>query len=490
MKKHDETYIQYRKRIMDPVSKSFCAAKWYNASIWLGSGATTSCHHPPAHKIPLEEVMNDPKAIHNTIHKKTMRALMLKGERPYECEYCWKIEDIVTPEGPNTSDRIFKTVIYEDEDIKKAAEMKATEDVTPKTLEIAFDRVCCFACSYCNASFSTKWARDIKDNGIYQGLVSDGAAAFMHDGEWAEKYKPEEFNPYVDAFWKWWPELSKTLTELRVTGGEPLMSDEVWKLFDYFKQHGSGDMAFAVNSNLGAKDALIDRLVDSSHFVKKLLIYTSCEAVGAQAEYIRDGLNWEKYTSNIEKILSKAKLDSLNLMMTINSLCLFSLTDFLDVMLEWKERYGWYYPVWSANILRFPSFQSPGTLPKHIKEDRSKHLKKWLDRNWSHPKIHEFERDSLKRLIDYLDAVEDPHSFAGPMAARHQDFRVFYEQYDQRRGKDFRKTFPPILVDWYESIDVPKKLHKNKPVVGDATSGYHDEIALFKLSVIEGIRKK
>ena len=33
-----------------------------------------------------------------------------------------------------------------------------------------------------------------------------------------------------------------------------------------------------------------------------------------------------------------------------------------------------------------------------------------------------------------------------------KDFKQFYEQYDVRRGKDFRKTFSPMLVDWYESI--------------------------------------
>ena len=36
--------IDYKKQILDTKSKSFCGAKWYNATIWLGSGMTTSCH--------------------------------------------------------------------------------------------------------------------------------------------------------------------------------------------------------------------------------------------------------------------------------------------------------------------------------------------------------------------------------------------------------------------------------------------------------------
>ena len=55
-KKPDETYVDYRERVVNKISPAFCGAKWYNATIWLGNGTTASCHHPPAHKIPLEEV--------------------------------------------------------------------------------------------------------------------------------------------------------------------------------------------------------------------------------------------------------------------------------------------------------------------------------------------------------------------------------------------------------------------------------------------------
>ena len=52
--KKNETLQQYKERMIDTKSASYCAAKWYNATTWLGSGTTASCHHPPAHKIPLD----------------------------------------------------------------------------------------------------------------------------------------------------------------------------------------------------------------------------------------------------------------------------------------------------------------------------------------------------------------------------------------------------------------------------------------------------
>jgi hypothetical protein len=93
-RKQGESHREFKERMIDPVSESFCAAKWLNATIWLGHGGTTSCHHPPAHNIDIAELKDNPSAIHNTKHKKKMREMMLEGKRPKECEYCWKIEDM------------------------------------------------------------------------------------------------------------------------------------------------------------------------------------------------------------------------------------------------------------------------------------------------------------------------------------------------------------------------------------------------------------
>ena len=163
-KMKDETLQQYRNRVLDSKSKSFCGAKWYNATTWLGSGTTTSCHHPPAHKIPLKEIKDDYTAIHNTKHKKEMRRQMQTGERPAECEYCWKMEDMNTDA---VSDRTFKSVIYSDKELQRAYDLDHHSNVNLKTFEIAFDRTCNLACSYCSPHLSSKWAEDIEQHGPY-----------------------------------------------------------------------------------------------------------------------------------------------------------------------------------------------------------------------------------------------------------------------------------------------------------------------------------
>jgi organic radical activating enzyme len=445
---NNETDLEYKHRVIDIKSESFCGAKWYNATIWLGSGMTTSCHHPLPHKVSVEEVEANPKALHNTPKKKEERAQMQQGKRPSGCEYCWKIEDIGRD---NISDRVYKTVIYKDEELDDAYRLNPSADVDLRTLEIAFDRTCNFGCSYCNPAFSSTWVKDIDVHGPYTNLTSDGRNHFTHNHGSSQLYKFGQSNPYVEAFFKWWEsDLHKTLLELRLTGGEPLMSGETFKLLDWFKNNDT-DMRFALNSNLGAKDELIDRMIDASQNIKHFHLYTSNEAMGTQAEYIRDGLVWDDWANNVEKVLTNGRIEGFHMMCTINALCLDTLDQFLECILNWKREYGKDYPTFTLNILRFPSFQSPLVLSDELRTQYRFRLQAWLDANRNDEFLHQMERNQLQRLIDYLDVVKTPHMGAAEQSVLQQDFKKFYTQYDRRRGKNFTQTFP-ALADWYNSI--------------------------------------
>ena len=443
------TDLEFRQQVLDPLSPTFCAAKWYNATIWLGSGQTTSCHHPPAHHVTEKEVIINPAALHNTKQKRDDREKMLVGERPAGCEYCWKIEDM----GRDAvSDRVYKSKIYPIEALHEARNTPPEQDINLRTLEIAFDRTCQFACSYCNPAFSSTWVNDIRKNGPYLKLESDGRNHFTHTHNSAQLYKFGEDNPYINAFFEWWEtDLHRTLDELRITGGEPLMSGYTWKLIDWFKTNqGKSQTRLAINSNLGMECDVIERAIDSCDGIE-LDIYTSNESMGAHAEYIRDGLNYGQWTYNMERIMKGKKLRGLHVMCTINALCLESLPEFLTTLMIWKNQYGRDFPNFTLNILRFPSFQSPLVLPDAIRMRHRDRLQAWLDQWNKNVMLHEHEAHHLQRLIDYLDVVKTPHSEAFDTPKLLNDFKQFYTQYDSRRDKDFIETFPN-LQQWYDSL--------------------------------------
>jgi hypothetical protein len=444
--------LEFRQQVLDTKSASFCAAKWYNATIWLGSGMTTSCHHPPAHSINAEELKTNPRAIHNTRQKKIDRMMMQAGERPQGCEYCWKIEDM----GRDAiSDRVYKSKIYPIKALDEAYTTPPAEDVNLRTLEIAFDRTCQFACSYCNPAFSSTWVNDIKRNGPYERLVSDGRNHFTHTHDSSQLYRFGETNPYVEAFFKWWEsDLHQTLQELRITGGEPLMSGDTWKLIDWFKTNkGRSNTKLAINSNLGMDRLKLLEFIERVEDMPHLEIYTSMEAIDSQAEYIRDGLNYDLWMHNVQELLEHESIKAVHCMCTINALCLDSLSDLLDQLVKLKKVYGRERVNFTLNILRFPSFQSPLVLPELLRNKFMLSLQEWLDHHAQDPLMHEHEINHLQRLIDYLDVVKTPHSDTFDMPALHNDFRQFYTQYDQRRGKNFTATFP-LLAEWYDSIQV------------------------------------
>jgi len=438
--------LEYRQQVLDPLSASFCAAKWYNATIWLGSGQTTSCHHPPAHAIDAQAVETNPAALHNTPQKKDDRKKMIAGERPAGCEYCWKIEDM----GRDAvSDRVYKSKIYPIKALHDAYSTPFESDVDLRTLEIAFDRTCQFACSYCNPAFSSTWVNDIKRNGAYSNLVSDGRNHFTHTHESSQLYRYGETNPYVEAFFQWWESsLHTSLQELRITGGEPLMSGHTWKLIDWFKANkGKSNTRLAINSNLGT-DVDTGRLLESIKGIP-VEIYTSMEATGAQAEYIRDGLVYTDWQSNVVKLLDAGV--TVHFMATINALCLESLTDHLEYLVELKKKYSRDQVNFTLNILRFPSFQSPLVLSDELRNKFKQQLIDFVLRHKGYNYLHEHEINHTLRLIDYLDVVKTPHSEAFELSKLHNDFKEFYRQYDQRRGKDFVTAFPE-LKEWYNVL--------------------------------------
>ena len=462
--------------VINTKSPTFCGAKWFNATVWLGNGMTASCHHPPPHQIDPEEVKINHKALHNTPYKKLVRKEMQDGKQTRECDYCWKIESM----GDDVvSDRFYKSKIYTDEELAEAANTDWKEDVSLKTMEIAFDNNCNFACSYCNAGFSTTWAHDINKNGAYQDLKSDGWGAFAHNGDWANPYRDKDTpNPYVDAFWKWWnDELQYTLTCLRVTGGEPTMSRDFWKLIEWYNDNPTCKVGLGINSNLGIKRTSLDKLINASQVIDSFELYTSNESIGVQAEYIRDGMVWTDWLENLEYTHKHGQFSLIHVMLTLNALCLGSLDKLLEAIFDIRESYTDGCQIsFNCNILRFPSFQSITTLPTDIRQERATHYRTWLAANRDRMSADEIH--GMERLIAYIEQIDEGHDVQAlsNIETRQRDFHNFYKQYDKRRNKNFGAAFAewPEIVTWYDSMANTQRQTVDKLIEAKATDWGRD----------------
>lgn len=442
------SYERTKELIKDIAPKSFCAAKWYNVSIWLGNGRTASCHHPLAHPVPKKELEKSASALHNTQFKKEQRKKMLAGERPAECGYCWKVEDAAQDETIN-SDRIYQTARYTEEEIKALKDIPWDKNVNPKTVEICFDNLCNLACSYCNSEFSSTWSKDIVKNGEYKNMVTDGGKTYRQDGSIAMPFgNKNEGNIYVKRFFDWFPEIKDGITELRVSGGEPSRSPSFWKLID---MSDNEKFALAVNSNLIMEDSRLDRLVEAGKKFEKLDIYTSAECMYKNQEFVRDGFEWDTWEKNVKKAVASPHINGMYVMMTISLLGIWTVDKFVKQIVEWKKEVNDKHAFFmSVNILRFPSFQSVTMLPQTIKEDLANRIEKVMKEEYDW--INDLERNQLKRLLIYLRRVDSSMEDVDAYSKKRNDLINFVDQYAVRRNKPIEEYMPQEFNDWYQEL--------------------------------------
>ena len=444
--------------IINDVSPSFCLAKWYHTTLYLQTGETHSCYHPPPHKIGIKEIQSDPSALHNTITKKIERQEMLSGVQTKGCQYCWNVENLG---GDHLSDRHLRSAaIYTDERFDTASTGTWDQNINPEYVEISFGNECNFKCGYCHPKASSRFYNEIKQHGPVETVSNHRC-----DIDWLKIYEREEDNPYVDAWWKWWPTMRKDLTILRITGGEPLMHTSTWKLFNSIKADPMPWLELNINSNLGVKPALVDKMVEnvnaivSNGDIKTFKLFTSIDTWGPRAEYIRTGLDLSIWERNLDAYLTGTG-QPISFMITFNILSVTTFKELLKKILEWRNKYNQYNKTDKPQMIRFdtPYLKEPlqydmNILPKEqfmmYMEDSLKYMKDNLDDN-DLSKFTTVEYEKFRRVVDYMRNTEYNNSV---VEEGRRDFYNWFNALDERRGTDFLKTFPELKY-FYEECEM------------------------------------
>ena len=463
--KDNPFYIENKQKL-DDVGPGMCLAKWTQVTLQLQTGHNHSCHHPRTHKISEKEIARNPSALHNTQYKKLRRREMLTGKRPAECDYCWGVED----NSDRFSDRVFKSSeSWSLPDFDKIVNADWRENINPRYVEVAFSNACNFKCSYCGPPYSSTWMNEIKQHGAYpttdkfngmEGMIAENKVPILH----------REPNPYVDAFWKWWPDLFPNLHTFRITGGEPLLSRDTFKVLDYIIENPSVNpmIEISVNSNLCAPQSIFDEFVDKVKYITEndlvwnFSLFTSIEAWAEKAEYMRDGLNADTFWNNLDTFLTKCEKPEATIMATYNLTSVSSYDQVIKRVFELKKkhyngkRYRHYSIILDTAYLRHPEFLQIRLLSTYwidkIRED-VKLMESLSEEKYTHIYGHghcgyyDFEREKLRRLLDWVDEPMDDITW---LIKQRKDFALYIDEFDKRRNKNFLKTFPE-MEDFYNS---------------------------------------
>ena len=454
----DTTNYSEVKNSLDKVGCGFCLAKWTQVTMHLATGMTHSCHHPVQHKVPLAELKRNPSALHNTRYKKLRRKEMLEGERPSECNYCWNVED----NSSSFSDRTFKSAEpWSIDQMQKIKDSDWRTNYNPRYVEVSFSNTCNFKCAYCGPQYSSKWVEEIEQHGPYKdgfNSIDDLKAKNEYP------YKKSEYNPYIEAFWKWWPDLFPDLHTFRITGGEPLLSNDTFKVLEYIRDNPeiNPNISLSINTNLGVPDKLMDKLIIlakdlcDNNKVREFTLFTSIEAEGSQAEYTRYGLDAIKFWQNVDRVLTELPKVTITVMATYNALSVYTYDKVIEKVFELKQKHANKERYWVSAIQLDTSYlRHPAQLSVKVIPDEDKYLILKSAEKALHYGVVDFipgsigfsntEIQKIKRTYDYAISKDD-----FDIDKNRSKLVEFVDELDKRRGTNFISVFPQL-----------KKLYEN-----------------------------
>ena len=455
MNKGDESvgtqskFLNAAEQMQAKLGHALCLAKWKQVSLHLTTGHTNSCYHTPLHKIELSDIAEHPAGLHNTAYKKAQRVIMLKDERPGECQYCWNMED----QG-KLSDRHYRSgEPWAAVDFERIRNSNGTEDAIPSYVEVNFNHACNLACSYCSPQFSSSWAAEIERHGSYPTNIPHNDPDHFTGNR--RPIPVREHNPYVEAFWAWWPTLYPELTHFRMTGGEPLLDRNTYRVFDYVLANPNPKLHLCVTSNFSVDEKSWQRYLNYTKqlcqegVLEHYMQYVSLDGWGAQAEYMRDPLDFNLLWDRVNQFLTEVPYrNSLTFIVTMNNLSVVGFEELMSWILKLRKQFSHTYQrVWfDTPVLRQPAWQSLQILP----ESYAAKLEQCAD--WMSTQVgtgltgfRDYEVQRLRRDIDWMREGQKYDNTA-PKA----DFYRFFAEHDRRRGTDFLKTFPEMRSWWTE----------------------------------------
>ena len=429
---------------------ALCLAKWQQTSLHLTTGHTNSCYHPPLHRIDADAIQSNPSALHNTAHKRQERRDMLDGKKPEGCSYCWRVEAT-----GNLSDRHYRSgEPWAADTYEQVISNDPLEwNVNPAYVEVNFNNACNLQCSYCSPQFSSSWQKEINQHGAYPTSNKHNSLDYF-TGE-RRPIPNREHNPYVEAFWQWWPDLYPQLKHFRMTGGEPLMDKNTHRVLDYVIANPKPDLHLNVTSNFSVEPKLFDNYLNKvktltqNDCVEHFMQFVSLDAWAERGKYIRHGLNYGVLGESVNRFLEEVPhRTSITFIITMSNLNITGLKDLLQWILNLRKTYStdrqhiWF----DTPILREPAWQCLNIMPESYAWQLQQ-IVDWMniqtetsDNRYQGFKDYEVQR--VQRVVDWMRA-----EYKEDITAQ-ADFYRFFAEHDRRRNTNFLQTFPEMSEWW------------------------------------------
>jgi hypothetical protein len=396
-----------------------CQSKWTWSTIYLNQLSTASCHRVTPIPFELENFDN----FHNIPKKLNDRRLMLEGKWPTGgCEYCQEIEN-----SGGWSDRQHNL------DIRGLTPPELESDptavsVTPRIVEIFAQNTCNLSCIYCNASLSSKIEQENKKHGEFdQGnvripIVSVPTAA-------ADKY--------FDQFLAWLEKNIQQLIRLHLLGGETFIQHKLMNsVLDILERNPSPNLEFSIFSNCNVPDKWWNYYMNRIHAlqikgnIKVFDLTASIDCWGPEQEYVRSGLDLDKFEKRIAWAIQQDDWLRLNVNQTVTAMTIKTMPGLIDKINHYSKykHIGHYFQFYTGPHM----FQHPKIFAWNFwKDDFEKILN-------AMPTNTDAQREAIPRMQGLQSLLKQ--SFHNDLVSINQ-LHIYLDELDRRRSTNWRSLF-------------------------------------------------
>jgi hypothetical protein len=387
----------------------------------------------------------------NTDYQKKRRMEMLQGVQHSDCKSCWSLEQAGAKSlrGNNPYgfiDYANKHQMFQEFTPPTLIEIanqvtidsKILESNNPFMLEVSLGNTCDMKCMYCNHVYSSQWAAEsLKNNSIN-----------------IEIYKQVQSNPnerFINLFWEWVNTKAKhSLDRIGIIGGEPLITPEFYdfldKLLEVYADKEVPKTRIWVVTNLNATNNYYNKFLEyipklSEKFI--LEVHISMEALNDQAEYIRNGLEWNRFESNVNKLFaSKADIE-LAFLPSVTALAIPRFPKFLKWVYDLSKTHNKAVML-KQNIVTHPDVQSPFILPFEFADYLDPAIDWMQSISVDMPDVSD-KFGTWPGYTDFLIKLRDGIRFnKNDNTMLKQRFATWFDDFDSKRNLNFVNTFPEL----------------------------------------------
>lgn len=435
--------------------KTVCDLKWNYPLFNFGRNEYRTCCRSPGNKVSEEEISElGINAFTNHPREIQQRLDLIQGKKINDCSHCWSLEDtgLKSPREPNRfyhfmKNRGFLKHIGDNPELTIANELSHIDDLNhpalrstkPQMVEISLGNTCDMKCMYCNHHYSSQWAVErIKYGEILQE---------QYDTEF-----PKPSDLFQETFWQWFETVKETIHRIGIIGGEPLITPEFYPLLERLLSSVEQVISFRKTkitlffvTNLNTNEKYFSKFIEILPRLTQIFnveIILSQESIGKKAEYIRNGLNWSRFNSNVNHLLSLKDLNfDICFLPTINILSVSSLPDITKYIIELSLKYNRPIGI-RQNIISDPEWQNPRLLTGDFSvyiEETIQYIKEHLD---VLPKISDIHINIGKYIV-FLEMLRDSiNNKQTENNKMRKKFVEWFDMYDQRRKLNLLETFP------------------------------------------------